>query len=211
MKLGYRLVLILSLAFATNSYATITCGKPKLSKVGDHDPIYHFKATVKCDLTGETINLKTLKDSYLAEITNRKSQFKVRKQENYDDKKGMTGYLLDVTQSYNSENGAVVVHADVILADNKSTNFFMELRSKSVHGEDDAKYNTYILNDVSLVVGPQHSELTLSKEIDVEDPWYAPQGMFFDKVETELLDSIHKAAQQHAQKMRGDKVEALRK
>jgi len=87
----------------------------------------------------------------------------------------------------------------------------MELRSKSIVGEDDAKYDKTILNNINLQILPDHSELTVIKEIDVEEPWYAPDSMFFETVEPELSESTRKASLLHAHKIRGDKVEALRK
>ena len=212
MNIRSQLFLVIFMAItATNIYATITCSKPKLSKVENNDPIYHFKAIVTCKLTGETINLKVLKDAYRDEILNTKSQFKVHDQHKYDNKNGMTGYWFDTTQSYDSDHGALKVRAEVLLLDDNASNFYMELRSKSIVGEDDAKYNKSILNEVSLQHFVDHDELTLTKEIEVEEPWYAPEGMFFETVETELADSIHKAASLHARKIIGQKIDALRK
>lgn len=116
---------------ASNCYAAITCSNPKLSKIIDHDPIYHFKAEVKCNLVGEAINLKALKDAYRDDITKHGSQFKVHSQHDYDDK-GHDWLFFDVTQAYDSINGALKVRADILLLDDNSKTFFMELRSKSI-------------------------------------------------------------------------------
>ncbi len=212
MQTRYRFILVISLALvAANASATITCGKPKLSKIVGHDPIYHFKAVVTCKLVGEKINIQTLKDSYRDEIMSHKSQFVVHDQHNYDNKNGLLGYWLDATQSYNSDHGAMAVRAEILLLDDNTKNFYMELRSKSIKAEDDAKYDKTILNEVSLQHFTDHDDLTVTKEIDVEEPWYAPEGMFFDTVETELSESIRKAALLHTRKISGEQVEALRK
>lgn len=196
--------------FATTAQATITCSKPKLSKPVANDSIYHFKATVTCDLVGETINLTALKDAYLSDIVKKGSQFKVHKQNNYE-QNGLTGYELDATQSYYSPNGAMAVHANIIIADDQTKNFYYELRSKSIDAEGDARYDKTILNITTLEVEPNKGTLKLIKEIDVEEPWYAPEAMFFDKVEPQLAESIRNAALVNAKKVCGQDVDALKK
>lgn len=49
------------------------------------------------------------------------------------------------------------------------------------------------------------------KEVDVEEPWYAPHGVFVDTVQEQLIDSIRASALQHAKKICGGKVDALHK
>lgn len=195
---------------AATAQATITCSDPKLSKPVAHDATYHFKATVTCDLVGETINLKALKDAFLADIVKKGSQFKVHEQKDYN-QNGLTGYTLDATQSYDSPNGAMAVRANVIIADDQAKNFYYELRSKSIDAEGDAKYDKTILNITTLQVEANKGVLKLTKEIDVEEPWYAPDSMFFDKVESQLTESIRKAALVNAKKICGQDVDALRK
>jgi len=211
MKISSRFLLVIFIAFAANSYAEITCSKPKLSNPLGHDTMYHFKAVVTCDIVGEKINVSAIKDAYLADITNPKSQFVVKKQGAYDNKKGMTGYTLDVTQSYDSDQGHLVVRADVLLMDNKTSNFEMELRSRSVVGQGDSQYNKSILNTVTLNYTPQKSTVTVVKEIDVEEPWYAPHQTFVDAVQKDLYESIFKAAPIQAKKIIGEKVDAMHK
>lgn len=211
MKISSRVLFAISLALASNSYATVTCSKPKLSSPVGRDTIYHFKAVVTCDIVGETINVPAIKDAYLADITKPKSQFKVNKQGDYDNKKGMTGYKLDVTQTYDSDEGNRVVRADILLLDNKTSDFDMELRSRSVVGQGDAQYNKGIINSVTLHYTPEKSTVTVVKEIDVEEPWYAPHQTFVDRVQKELSASIVKAAPIQAKKIIGENVDAMRK
>jgi hypothetical protein len=211
MKLLTFLLITCSLILSTNVQAEISCSEPKLSKPSDHDSLYHFKAVVICKLVNETINLKAVKDAYLEEIVSKGSQFKVHHQKNYNDQKGMTGYSLDVTQSYTSPNGDMQVHASIIIADDLTKHFKYELRSKSIDAEGDAKFDKTIVNKATLELQPNGGELKLIKEIDVEKPWYAPEGIFYDKVEPELEESTRKAALLNAQKICGQKVEALRK
>lgn len=211
MKKSSRFLFVLSLILASNSYATITCSKPKLSNPVGHDTIYHFKAVVTCDIVGEKIDVPAIKDAYLADITKPKSQFKVTKQGDYDNKKGMTGYSLDVTQSYDSEQGYRVVRANILLMDNKTSDFEMELHSRSVVGQGDAQYNKAIINSVTLHYKPEKSIVTVVKEIDVEEPWYAPHATFVDKVQEELSASIVKAAPIQAKKIIGEDVDAMHK
>jgi hypothetical protein len=211
MKISSKLLLVLSLVLASNSYATITCSKPKLSKPVGRNAMYHFKAVVTCDIVGETINIPAIKDAYLADITKPNSQFKVRKQGDYDNKKGMTGYALDVTQSYDSSKGYRVVKADILLLDDKNSNFYMELRSRSVAGQGDAQYNKSILNTVTLHHTTDKDTVTVVKEIDVEEPWYAPHDTFVNAVQTELTASIRETAPIQAKKIIGEKVDAMHK
>lgn len=210
MKQRSLLLFICILILAGNAQATITCGEPKLSKPTARGSIYHFKAVISCQLVDEDIKLNTLKDAYLSDITNKGSQFKVHKQQNYA-QKGLTGYLLDVTQSYVSPHGAMAVRANVIIADDNSKQFYYDLRSKSISAQDDAKLDKFILNTTTLDFQPKQSVLTLTKEIDVEEPWYAPDSIFFGRIESELKDSIRKAAVTNAQKVCGKNVDALRK
>ncbi len=211
MKTCSRLLLVLSLVLASNSYAEISCSKPKLSKPVGHGTMFHFKAVVTCDIVGEEINIPAIKDAYLADITKPKSQFVVHKQGDYDNKKGMTGYSLDVTQSYDSDKGSRVVRAQVLLLDDKTSNFTMELRSKSVKGQSDAQYNKAILNTVTLHHTADKNTVTVVKEIDVEEPWYAPHDTFVNTVQSELSASIREAAPIQAKKIIGDKVDAMHK
>ncbi len=211
MQIFMRILQILVLIFSANSYATIKCNEPKLSKPVEHNSIFHFKTVVECSITGEKINVTALKDAYLAEITDKHSQFKVHKQQDYDNNKGMKGYLLDLTQSYNTPHGPLSVRADFYLLDDNSKNFFLELKSRYVHGEDDAEYDKSIFNQINLTVDGNNATLTSIKEVDVEEPWYAPNSMFFNTVETELMDASRKAALLNARKIIGEKVEALRK
>lgn len=207
-----KLIFTVSMSLVVaNAHATISCSKPKLSKVVERNSVYHFKSVVTCKLENEKVDLKTLKDIYKAEILSKGSQFTVHKQENYDNKKGMTGYSLDVTQSYDTSNGYIKVRAKVLLEDDNANNFYMELRSKSIDGQGDSQYEKSILNTVSLKMQQDNGDLIVTKEIDVEQPWYAPESVFRDKVETELYSSIKKAAQMQARKITGEKVDALRK
>jgi hypothetical protein len=196
---------------ASNSYADITCSKPKLSKPVGRNDVYHFKAVVTCDIVGESVDVAAIKDAYLEDITKPNSQFKVRKQGDYDNKKGMSGYSLDVTQSYDSNKGYRVVKANILLLDDKNANFYMEMRSRSVDGQGDAQYNKAILNTVTLHHTADKNTVTVVKEIDVKEPWYAPHDTFVDTVQTELSDSIREAAPIQAKKIIGEKVDAMRK
>lgn len=211
MKISSRFLLVLSLAVASNSYAAITCSKPKLSDPVVHNTMYHFKAVVICDIVGETINVSAIKDAYLEDIIKPKSQFVVKKHSDYDNKKGMTGYTLDVVQSYDSEEGYRVVRANVLLMDNKTSDFEMEMRSRSVAGQGDSQYNKSILNIVTLKYAPEKSIVTVVKEIDVEEPWYAPHQTFIDAVKKDLTKSIVKAAPIQAKKIIGEKIDAMHK
>ncbi len=200
-----------NLGLAPNIHATITCRQPKLSHPTDENSIYHFKAVVICNLVGETININMLKDSYRDEMLNSKSQFVVHKQSDYADKNGMIGYDINATQSYNTDNGPVVVRANFIFLDDKAKNFSMDMHSNSVYGKGDASYEKTIINKLILHILPDHSELTVIKEIDVEKPWYAPEVVFFDTVQEGLVKSIRKAALLNAQKISGQEIEGLRK
>lgn len=196
---------------ATSIFASISCSSPKLSAPVKHDSVYHFKAVVTCKLVGETIDVKAIKDAYRAEILDKKSQFKVHGQKDYDDKKGMKGYALDATQSYDTDHGRLAVRGDMLLLDDNTANFFYQLRSKSIIGQDDAKFNKSIFNEVTLKHLANYDELVVVKEIDVEEPWYAPDSTFFNTVASELTEAISQSAMQQAKKIRGDKVDALRK
>jgi hypothetical protein len=212
MKLKRIYLLLLTLVcLASNAHAIVTCQKAKLYKPTSRGSVYNFKATQKCDITGVTIDLAKVKDMYLDEIKDKKSQFKVHKEQSYDNKKGMQGYSLDVTQSYDTNHGPLRVRADVLLLDDNSKKFFMELRSTNIQGDGDSTGNKFILNQLDLEVSPERSELLVTKEIKVTPPWYAPEGMFIDTVETELLESLNKAAKDNARKISGEKVDALRK
>jgi len=211
MKICSRLLLVLSLILAPNLYATITCGEPKLSKPALQNDLYHFKAVVTCNMVNEKIDISALKDIYRDEMLNVKDQFKVRKQIDFDNKKGMTGYSIDATQSYTTNHGPIVVRADFIFLDDKSKTFTMDMISRSVAGEGDASYDKSIVNKLILKILPDHAELTVIKEIGVEEPWYAPEGVFFDTVEKDLTTAIRKSAPLNARKICGEKVEALRK
>lgn len=211
MKQRFLLLLVCYLMLTSNSQATISCSNPKLSKPVTQNSIYHFKAVVVCELIDENINLKTLNDAYLSDIVKKGSQFKVHKQHDYNNSKGMTGYLLDVTQSYNSSDGAVSVRADIIISNDQTKNFYYELRTKSIAAEGDAKYEKMFINTTKLELLPSKNKLTVTKEIDVEEPWYAPESVFLDTVESKLKESIRKAALVNAQKICGQNVDALRK
>lgn len=212
MKISGLLVIICFSVITSNVYATVTCEKPRLSKPTEKNhSIYHFKAVVKCNLVDEKIDLIAIKDAYRNEIMQNGSQFVVHSQHDYDNKKGMTGYWLDTTQSYQSEHGPLKVRAEFLLLDNTTTNFELELRSKSVSGKNESSLTKFILNEVALQVLPDRAELVVTKEIDVEEPWYAPHGTFISKVEKELVDSIRKAATLQVKKICGEKVDALRK
>lgn len=212
MKTYSRLLLVIALTIAAPSiFASISCSKPKLSKPVKNNSVYHFKAVVTCKLDGESINFSTIKDAYRAEILDKGSQFVVHSQQDYDNKKGMTGYSFDVTQTYSTDHGRLAVRENIALMDDKAANFYLELRSKSIVGKDEATYNKSIINEVKAQHFPTYDEVIVTKEIDVEQPWYAPQEMFFNKVETELVASIAKSAMLQAKKVRGDKVDALRK
>lgn len=211
MKLCSRLILILSLTIASNAYATITCNKPKLSRPTGNDTIYHFKAVVTCKLVGEKIDVATLTSAYRDEITNPKSQFKVHKQSDYDNKNGMTGYVIDATQSYTTENGPIVVRGNFTISSDKATNFDFVMRSTKIVGEGNNKYDKTIYNDTKLKVMPEYAELTVTKEVDIEEPWYAPHSTFVNTVEESLVKSIKKSAMDNAKKISGEKVDALRK
>jgi hypothetical protein len=211
MKFSTRFFVLLFLAISPKLFASISCSEPKLSKVTNRDSIYHFKAVATCNLVNEKINLTTLKDAYKSDILATNSEFKVHAQHDYDDQKGMHGYWLDVTQSYETDHGPLAVRAEILLLDDNAKKFFVELKSKSIKGEGDAAYNHSILNDTTLQIFPDHAELTIVKEIDVQEPWYAPHGMFMNTVEEELLAATSKSAKVNAQKICGQKVDALKK
>lgn len=211
MKKLSLLLLLCSLIQISNSEAKITCSKPKLNKSTDRKSIYHFKALVSCELVNESINLPTIKDAYLYDIVKKGSQFKVHKQNNYNNSKGMSGYSLDVTQSYNSPNGAVVVRANIVISDDSEKKFHYEFRSKSMTAEGDANYEKSMLNITSFETLPDKTKLIVTKEIDVEKPWYAPESVFFDAVESNLKSSIRASASKNASKICGKHVDVLRK
>lgn len=211
MKSYVYAICLLFLTTACSVQATTTCTEPKLSKITSNNSIFHFHAEVTCKLVDVKVNLSALKDAYKAEITNPKSQFKVKNQKDYNDGKGMTGYEIDATQSYKTPHGPLSVTADILITDDKSSKFDFELKSKSIHGEGDASNNKSISNSVTLQIFPDHDELVVTKDIYVEEPWYAPDSMFIDTVEKELLASIKKAADDNARKISGENVEALRK
>ena len=133
MKFYIYLLSLVSLAISTSIHATTTCSAPKLSKVSSHNSIFHFKAEVTCKLVDVKINLAELKNAYRDEIMNPKSQFKVQSQSDYNNGKGMVGYKIDATQSYNTPHGPLSVRADIIIADDKTSKFDFEFVSKSVH------------------------------------------------------------------------------
>lgn len=212
MKICSKILLVTSLGLALNAHATITCEKVKLSRpVNTHGSVYHFKASATCKLVGEKVDVPAIKDAYKAEIYEKKSQFKVHKESAYDDKKGLTGYKIDNTQSYDTPHGGLDVRSDILLLDDNISKFFLELRSKSIEGRDDSTYNKSILNQVTLIHTKDSDQVTVVKEIDVEQPWYAPQSTFFNTVEPELVESTKKSALLQARKIAGEKVEALRK
>lgn len=212
MKLSRLCILLWILSSSTNIFATITCSDPKLGKVTGNDSLYSFETVVNCKLVDEKINLKALKDAYRDEISNPKSEFKVHSQQNYTDKQtNMQGYKMDVTQSYDTPHGSLAVRADVYLLDDNANKFNMELRSKSISGEGEATNNKSINNKIILTVFPDHADLTSIKTIKVHEPWYVPDFMFFDTVKKELIDASRKGAMQHAKKIAGQQIEAMRK
>lgn len=211
MNLQNTLWIIISLITATNAHAAFTCHKPKLGEIVTKDSIYHFTATEKCEIKDVKINFAALKDVYLAEINDKKSQFKVFQQEQYNDKKGMQGYELDVMQSYKSQNGPMKVRANVLILDDQGKNFYFELRSKNIQAEGDAQYDKFILNTVELEVMDNHAQLLITKKIYIDAPWYAPRDMVVNKVVPQLLESTNKSAELNARKISGETVEALRK
>jgi hypothetical protein len=204
-------LLVLTLMHSSNAMATITCSEPKLSKPVAHNSIYNFKAVVTCELVGEKIDLKTLNSAYLNDITKKGSQFKVYNQHDYDDHQGMTGYAVEASQAYVTPNGAMNVRADIVIANNGTDKFHYSYKSKRITAEDDAKFDKTILNTTDLQIQPDKSQLTVIKVIDVEEPWYAPDSVFFGKVEPELKDSTRKAAMLHARKISGQDVDPLKK
>lgn len=215
MKPCFHIILILFLSLAQlvqNAYADITCSDPKLSNPKDKGSIYHFKAVITCNLVDETIDISSLKNYYRDEMLSPKSQFKINTQSDYNDQKGMTGYMINATQSYNTKHGHMSVRADFIFADDKKNTFYMDMHSKSVSGQGDNSYNKTIINQITLkVLSDKKAELTVTKEVDVEEPWYAPTGVFFDTVNEELVESLKKSALANAKKISGEKVDGLRK
>lgn len=199
------------ITYAGCSQATITCSKPTLSNPVAHDAIYHFESTVKCKIAGETIDIPAVKEAYRSEITDPRSTFKVIAQRDIIENKGMEGYWLDVTQTYDIPEGALQARHNVYLLDDNAAKFVYESESKSIHGEDDAAYNRSIVNKVYLKVLPDHSELVSFKSIDVEEPWFAPDAIFFDRVIPRFKDASIKAAMLHARKICGQDVQALQK
>ena len=211
MKQYYLFLFLGSLILTSNSNATIACGNIKFDRSIIQPPIYHFKTVMTCELIDENINIKNLKEAYLSDITKKGSQFKVHQQKNYTNSKGTSGYSLDVTQSYNTPNGAMSVRAKIIITDDGSNNFYYEMHSTSIKAEGDAKLEKSMLNTTTLEKLSNKSKATVTKEINVEKPWYAPESIFLDKVESSLKESTKEAALANARKIAGENVDPLRK
>ncbi len=197
------------LIFVPNLLLAFSCFNPELERTDVKGNLHSFKGVVKCLIT-EDIDIAALKDDYRDEIMT-SSQFTIIQPARPVEVDGLKGYFMEATQKYDSGHGMVSVTSEIFLLDNALDKFLLEIKSKKISANGDAKYTKFSHDYVIVSLGEEKSILTNIKEIKVEKPWIAPESIFLQKVQENISTEMKYTAPRHAQKTFGVAIEALRK
>ncbi len=188
---------------ANSVFAVLSCPDPVVETLGKADSVYHFRATVKCELNESNIAISDLKHRYDRSFAI-DPKYTIHSRDEEFTSGEYAGYKLDVTNAIDSGHGRMAIRYDIYLVDNQADKFVVQYHSKSINAEGDAKNTKYVMTHLIVQErGPESYGFTFLKETKIKKPWYAPEGMFEGTVKEEMSKELRAATQENLGRITG--------
>ena len=149
---------------------------------GLHDSLFDGELLSDCTLKAtKGTGFPTLEQYVIQKVT---TESKVTAGPTDETYQGMRGVLYDVLLAFKTSQGDINIREDVHVATDKETKLAFHSFSTDVSGTGYAQYlkKLNVVIDVSKVDQAGNYIVKIDSVTQIEKPWFAPEGMFLEKI-----------------------------